>query len=138
MAEVRVGVSGPHFGALHEQRAVGLLLDVARVERPREAGPAGPGFELVGRAEQRLPGYDVHVDPFLMIVPVRVLEGPLGAFMLRDFVLQWRQGAPVFGVTWFRFQCIGLPCSVSHGSCADLSRFVTPDRPEPPVPTTPR
>src|SRR5436309_12274738 len=72
-----------------------------------------------------------------MIVPVRVLEGPLGAFMLRDFVLQWCQGVPEFGVTWFRFQCISLPCPVSHCSCADLSRFIPPDRTQPPVAAAP-
>src|SRR5438093_2166817 len=129
-------MSGPNFGALHEQRAVGLLLDVARIERAREARPAGAGFELVGRAEQRLTRYDVHVDPFLMIVPVRVLEGSLRRFVLRDFVLHWRQGAPELGVTWFRFQCIGLPCSVTHCSCSDLSRLIAPHRAEPPVTAT--
>src|SRR6266581_2490745 len=79
VAKVRIAVRGPHFGALHEQRAIGLLLDVARLERPREARPSGAGIVFVERAEQRLAGYDVHVDPVLMIVPVLVLEGTLGS-----------------------------------------------------------
>src|SRR5882762_6588464 len=91
---------GPHLGPLHEQRAVGLLLDVARLERPREARPAGTGIEFVERAEQRLPGHDVDVDPFLMIVPELVLEGALGCLVLRDFVLQRCQRPPEIGVAW--------------------------------------
>src|SRR2546427_5034983 len=97
---MRVRMRGTHFGALHEQRVVGLLLDVARLERPREAGPTGPRIVLVERAEQRLSGHDVHVDPVLMIVPKIVLEGALGGFVLRDFVLQWRQRPPEIGVVW--------------------------------------
>src|SRR4029077_8932904 len=97
---MRVRVRGPHFGARHEQRAVGLFLDVAGLERAREARPPGARFKLVSRAEQRLTGYDVHVDPFLMIVPVRVLERPLGAFVLRDVVLHGCQRPPEIGVAW--------------------------------------
>src|SRR5439155_1706073 len=110
----------------HVRNALQLLREVALVGE-LSTGPSedlGAAIELVGRAEQRLTRYDVHVDPFLMTVPVLVLEGPLRRFVLRDFVLQWRQGVPELGVTWFRFQCIGLPCPVSHCSCADFSRFV--------------
>src|SRR5439155_5915386 len=77
MAQMRVRMSGSHLGALHEQRAIGLLRDVAGLERLREARPAGARVELVARAGQRLAGHDVDVDPVLMIVPELVLEGAL-------------------------------------------------------------
>src|SRR5262245_45032101 len=45
-----------------EGRRIGLD-DVRRRERPREARPTGAAVELVLRAEQRLAGDDVDVDP---------------------------------------------------------------------------
>src|SRR5256885_811298 len=96
---MRVRMSGPYFRALHEERAIGLFLDVGRLEWLREAGPPGTGIVLVERAEQRLSGHDVYVDPFLMIVPKLVLEGSLGALVLCDFVLQRRQCATQVHVT---------------------------------------
>src|SRR5207302_9542314 len=60
-------------------------------ERPGEARPAGARFELVERAEQRLAGHDVDVDPLLVVVPELVVERRLGALVLRDGILFGRQ-----------------------------------------------
>src|SRR5215471_1266686 len=54
VAQVRVGALRADLGATHEERAIVLRHDVRPVERPREAGPAGPRVELVARAEQWL------------------------------------------------------------------------------------
>ena len=91
VAEVRVGVSRANLRARHAQRAIGLRRDVLGHERTREARPAGAGLELVGRAEERLAGDDVHVNARLVVVPICVLERPLGGFVLRDLVLQRRE-----------------------------------------------
>ncbi len=80
-----------NLSARHHERVICRGLYVLGHERTREAGPAGSGFELVARAEQRLAGHDVHVDPFLVVVPVLVLERRFGAFVLRDLVLHRRE-----------------------------------------------
>src|SRR5690606_19973368 len=52
---------------------------------------ARAGVELVERGEQRLARDDVDVDAGLVVVPVFVVERPLGAALLRDVVLQGRE-----------------------------------------------
>src|SRR5205814_10422885 len=99
MAQVRISVRGSHFGALHEQRAVGLLRDVIGVEWTSKARPTGARVELIERAEERLSRHDVHVDSCLMIIPEVVLERPFRRLVLRYFVLQWRQRATQLGVS---------------------------------------
>ena len=56
-----------------------------------ETWPPGSGFVLVPGAKKRFTGYDVHVDARTVLVPVFVLERPLGAFLLGHLVLQRRQ-----------------------------------------------
>src|SRR5467141_3353733 len=75
-----------------------------------------------------------------MIVPELVLEGALGAFVLRHFVLHGRQGLPEIGVTWLWLYGIHR---VSHLRCrcscryTHLPRFIAPDLPQPPVAAAP-
>src|ERR1041385_8613929 len=89
-----IGVRRADFGAHHEEGAIRLLADVPGLERFVEAGPAGPGIVLVEGAEERLARDDVHVDPGLVVVPVLVVERPLGGITLRHLVLQRRERAP--------------------------------------------
>ena len=62
MAEVTVPVRRADLGPEHEVVDVGLLHHVARLDRHREARPAGMAVVLVDRGEQRLAGHDVDVD----------------------------------------------------------------------------
>src|SRR5690606_31183016 len=72
--------------------------DPVLVEGPREAGPAGAGFELVERAEQRFAGHHVDVNARLLVVPVGIAERRLGAALLGDVELLGREpAAKVFG-----------------------------------------
>src|SRR2546426_10809103 len=84
----RIGMGRPHLGPRHEERPVGLLADVRVLERLREARPPGAGLEFVERAEQRLPGDDVHVDAGPVVVPILVVERWLSRLVLGDLVLQ--------------------------------------------------
>src|SRR5882762_1393409 len=75
-----------------------------------------------------------------MVIPELVLEGALGAFVLRHFVLHGRQGLPEIGVTWLWLYGIHR---VSHLRCrcswryTHLPRFIAPDLPQPPVAAAP-
>ena len=62
MPQVRVTVPAANLGPRHEKAPVLLLDDVVRFEGSDEARPTGTGFELVGGAEQRFTGYDIHVN----------------------------------------------------------------------------
>ena len=88
VAEVRVGVRRADLRAV-EEVAVARLLDV--VERLPEARPPGAGVVLLERAEERLAGDDVDVDPGGRRVGVLAREGRLGSGMLGDLVLDRRQ-----------------------------------------------
>ena len=61
------------------------------LDGPREARPARARLELVERAEERLAGRDVDVDPRLVVVPELVPERRFGRVVLRHFELQRRQ-----------------------------------------------
>src|SRR5256885_8159870 len=102
------------LGAYHEEGAVRLLADIAGLERLREAGPPGAGIELVEGAEERLARDDVHVDPGLVVVPVLVVERPLGRVALRHLVLQRRERAPQVAVARL-LEVHGMPSSRPRG-----------------------
>src|SRR5213076_1061260 len=61
MSQVRISVGRSYLGPHHEERPIGLLADVRVLERLREARPPRARLELVERAEERLPGHQVHV-----------------------------------------------------------------------------
>src|SRR5882762_2016939 len=86
--------------SLHDALPIRSLADVARLEGLREARPPRARVELVERAEERLAGHDVHVDPRLMVVPVLVVERRLGGLVLGHLVLPRRQRAAQLGVAW--------------------------------------
>jgi len=91
MAQVRVAVPASHLGAVHAEACIVFRDDILRNERFGEARPAGAGFILVFRAEERLAGGDLHIDPFLVIIPVLILERRLGALLPGHVVLDRRQ-----------------------------------------------
>ncbi len=86
-------MAAAHLGALREEAAVLPLDDQPRLQRPREARPAGAGVVLVARGEERLARDDVHVDPLAVVVVVLVPEGRLRALLLRHLELQ--RGEPL-------------------------------------------
>ena len=99
-----------------KEGAIRFLADVPGVERLGEAGPAGPGIVLVEGAEERLARDDVHVDPGLVVVPVLVVERPLGGITLRHLVLQRRERTPQIAVARL-LEVHGMPsCRSSRGS----------------------
>ena len=101
VAQMRIGAFAAHFGAGHEQAAVGFFDEIFFLDGLGKAGPAAARIVLVGGAEQRLAGNDVDVDSFAVIVPIFVLKGMLGAFLLRHLVLQRRKLGFEFGVGGF-------------------------------------
>src|SRR5205823_11321835 len=70
---------------------VGFGLDTFVGKRFPETWPAGTGFELRIRAEQRIAAAHAHILPFFVVVDVLAGERRLGAFLARDLVLLRRQ-----------------------------------------------
>ena len=87
VAEVAVPVGRTDLGPDHAVAGVRVLHHVARLDRHREARPAGTAVVLVDRGEQRLTGHDVDVETWFFVVPVLVPERRLGASLLGDPVL---------------------------------------------------
>src|SRR5579885_2451308 len=77
MAEMRRATRAMHFGAGHEQAAVGLGLDILGVRRLPEARPSRAGVELGRGLEEGRPAADAGVRPLLVIVPIGAREGAL-------------------------------------------------------------
>src|SRR2546425_2487984 len=93
---MRFGVGRADLGAHREEGPIHQLADIARLERFGEARPPSARIELVERAEQRLAGHDVYVDPRLMVVPVLIMEWRLGGGVLGYLVLSRRERAAQF------------------------------------------
>ena len=91
MAQVRVAARRTDLRAHHAQALVLHLDEVPVLDGLGEAGPTGAGVELVGRAEKRLAGHDVHVEPRLVVVPVLVSKRRLGAAFAGHVDLLGRQ-----------------------------------------------
>jgi len=71
-----VGVSGARAHLVRpSEGAVRPGDDMTVVDRSDEARPAGPRLELVGRAEERLAGRDVDVDPGSMVIQKSFRKG---------------------------------------------------------------
>src|SRR5687768_15593621 len=70
---------------------IGFGSDVRGFERPRKARPSCSGVVLVERAEERLAGNDVDINPGLVVVEVRIAERPLRRVGLGDSVLDRRE-----------------------------------------------
>src|SRR5687767_7622107 len=85
MTEMTVAVRRAHLdAALHGVRA---LVHVGRIDRLREARPAAPGVELVGRGEQRLPRHDVNVNAGFVVVEIFSAPRKFGRGLLRYAIL---------------------------------------------------
>src|SRR5678816_4626259 len=59
VTEVRIAVHRSDFRPHHPELPIGFRRNILRLERPREARPAGAGIVLVELAEQRLAAHDV-------------------------------------------------------------------------------
>ena len=86
-----VRVSAANFRARLKKAAVLFCQNIGRLQRPREAGPAGAGIIFVQRTEQRLPGHDIDIDALLFVVDIFVLKGRLRRALLRHIVLRGRK-----------------------------------------------
>ena len=93
VAEVGATGRAADLGADHEVRAVLDELDLGRVDGLPEARPPAAGVELHLGAEQRRVAHDAVVGAGVLGVPVLAAEGPLGARVLGDLVLQ--RGEPL-------------------------------------------
>src|SRR5687768_58735 len=81
VAQVSAAAGAVHLGARHAQGAVALLAHRALGQGLGEAGPAGPGVELVVGGEEGLPAGRTDVGPGRVRVMVGAREGPLGALL---------------------------------------------------------
>ena len=100
MAQMRVAARAMHLGALHEKAAVDRLAHHLRVQRRKEAGPAGAAFELRCLVEQRRIAAHAGIAPGGLRKAV-VGKGAFGAMLARDLVGQVRQLRTPFGVGLF-------------------------------------
>ena len=91
MAEMGITMFAPDLDARHEKMMVFLLHDIARLKRLSEARPSGAGFIFVLGAEQGLPGNDIDVNAFSMVIPVFIPERRFGALFLSHFILHGGQ-----------------------------------------------
>src|SRR4051794_34286612 len=87
VAEVRAAVGAVRLDPAHPERAVLVGLDAVVLDDVEEARPAGAGFELRPRVEQRRLADDAAVDTVVVLVPVHAAEGALRAALLGDRVL---------------------------------------------------
>src|SRR5579884_442801 len=108
VAEVRAAVFAGHFGAVHEERVVFMILDVLRVDGPVEAGPAAAGIELVFGGEEFVAAGGAMVHPRLVVVVERPAEGAFRPLLAHHAVLLRRQLFLPVGL-WHVFQ-IGHVC----------------------------
>src|SRR5262249_9011468 len=84
---VAVPMRRTDLGPDHAVTGVGELGHVARLDRNREARPAGMAVVLVNRGEQRFARYDVDVQALFLVVPELVPERRLGGSVVGDPVL---------------------------------------------------
>ena len=80
-------MSASHFRTGHEERMIFALDDILRLKRLRETRPAGAGVILILRREERFARDNIDVDPFRMIIGIRISERRLRPLMLRYFKL---------------------------------------------------
>src|SRR5664279_5620448 len=103
MAEVGVAIGAAHFDAIHAELVLVAVFEHIFADRLPEAGPAGAGFELGFRIEQRRATAHAAVDAEVMAIPIFAGEGGLGAALAAHFILFRRQFFAPFVV---RFVCI--------------------------------
>ena len=91
MAQMTVGLHGPHLEARVQRQAV--ILDHAYrplIDRRAERRPATAGIEFVGREEQRFAADSIHIDAGVEQTIIFVMERRFGGRLLRDRILQMR------------------------------------------------
>jgi len=91
VAEMEIAMFAPDLDAGHEKAMVFPLHDIPRLKGLGEARPSGPGIIFVLGAEQRLPGNDVDINPFSMVIPVLIPERGFGALFLSHLILHGGQ-----------------------------------------------
>src|ERR1700692_3050887 len=98
MPKMAVAMARAYLSPGHAVADIRVLDHVLGIERLGEARPAGAAFELVERSKERLAGDNVHVDARLLVVPIRVIEGPLRRVPLRHAILLGRKAGNRFGI----------------------------------------
>src|SRR5918992_1175358 len=91
MAEMRTAPAAQDLRSTHEQAVVGLFVDAAAVNRPREAGPAGTRVELVSGAEQLRAARPATIDAVVLGIDVLACERRLRALAPQHLVLHRRE-----------------------------------------------
>ena len=94
MPQMAVSMFAPDLGPDRKELAVLTGHYIFRDQRFAETRPAGTRFILILGAEQRFAGDNINIDTLPVIVPVFILKGRLGAFLLGYFILQRRK--PLF------------------------------------------
>src|SRR5262245_62428752 len=94
MPQVCPAARALHFGPPHKPAIVSFLLDVRRLDRRPEAGPAGARVILGSRVEQRRAAADAGIDARGLAVGILAGEGALGALLACDAILLRRQLLP--------------------------------------------
>src|SRR5690606_42141732 len=92
MAQVMITAARAHFDAAHAERVVLAQRDRVGIDGAGETRPARAAVVLGGGGEQRLAGARLGIDAGFVVIPVFVVEGPLGAALVHDPVAQALEG----------------------------------------------
>src|ERR1700751_6173226 len=87
MTQVAVTVTRPHLSPDHSMTVIRLLLEVLGIHGFCETRPATVAIKFVEGREERFTGNDVHVDTWLIMIPIRIIKRTLGTVLLRN--LKW-------------------------------------------------
>jgi len=68
--------------------------NTGRIQRGIKTGPTGTRVKFMKGGKQRLPGKNIHIDPFFVIVPVKILKGGFCPPFLRN--LKNKRGKDLF------------------------------------------
>jgi len=84
MPKMRSAPGAPHLLAPHATSVIGKYNYFVLRERLIEARPAGVGFELGIGTEKVISARSADIDPFLVIIPIFVLEWRFGSSFAQD------------------------------------------------------
>src|SRR5436305_13616583 len=87
VAEMRITRFSPNLGTLHSIRSIAFFCHAICLDGLGETGPARATIEFIQGTQERFAGDDIHVNSWLVIIPVGVMKRRLCAALTRHLVL---------------------------------------------------
>lgn len=82
-----ISLAAAHFHAVHAVAAVRVFRDNAGHDRFCKAGPSAAGIKFVSRGEKRFSCDDIHIEAWLVMIPILSCKGPFGGGILGHVIL---------------------------------------------------